>query len=284
MHNLDPLAASALQNALEQCEPRLMEELARYGASSPDELPTDIAAEIFQQVLLETAAKNFPDAQIEALRHGLNAFRHPRFWTAFNRLKARTKTSSNAFESVSGIDAAIVLAGLGLPVAPFDRKRPRILAEPSSNIETVAKSFSRWKTAYVGYSPCDIPFYIILTDCMRTLREQVFNQPQLKEVKALFQRSGFDPPTGSFPAFKHGLVLIAREHGDAISSVLFENLAPDKGSIVLYAGWRVDSLREGTATEDGFLPVPAQFLNASIQNPETAMWIWRPIGGRVILN
>jgi len=45
-----------------------------------------------------------------------------------------------------------------------------IRAEPSRDINTVQALSSADQGAYVGYSTCEAPFYLLLTDCISTLR------------------------------------------------------------------------------------------------------------------
>jgi hypothetical protein len=71
----------------------------------------------------------------------------------------------------SGVDAAVLLAGFGLPVAPFVF-RHGMLEEPSNDIEAVLAMFSRRTEALVGYNSCDAPFYVLLTDCVRSFRSK----------------------------------------------------------------------------------------------------------------
>jgi hypothetical protein len=100
-------------------------------------------------------------------------------------MKVSCKSPGDAFEMTRGILAAVVLAGYALPVAPFDLEA-HILAKPSNDIDTVQALFSADKGAYVGYSTCDAPFYLLLTDCVRSLRQLVPVHPRLSEVKQLF--------------------------------------------------------------------------------------------------
>ncbi len=204
MGQLDEIAIAAMNRAMQKAEPRLAEALSRHGVASPHELPPGIAGQVFQEVMLRTAAENFPGAQLDALKHGLGAFQHPLFGSAFARLKAQSRSPSDAFAMATGSDAAIVLAGLGLRVAPFDRKKPQILAEPDNDIDRVAQSFVKWKTAYVGFSP---------------MRTQITVRPELREVKELLMHAGIELPSGLFPAFKHGLVLIPRKPDDSLSTI-----------------------------------------------------------------
>lgn len=280
---IDDMGIAAFSAALKKAEPKLSAALARHGVTSPEELPPEVAQKIFQDALLQTAVENFPDAQIDALKHGFATFQHPRFAAAFSKAKERSETRQDAFEMASGADAAIVLAGFGLPIAPFDRKMPRILSEPSNKIDLAVESFSRWKTAYVGYSPCDIPFYMIVTDCIKTMQEQLMVRPELAEAKRLFLQAGGTSQTRPVRDFQHGIVLVPREPMDTASTVFLNNPNPRQGSVGFYAGWAVAGVRHG-APNDGFLPVPAQFLSIALRDPQIATWIWKPVGTKVILN
>jgi hypothetical protein len=283
MSKVDPMALAAFQQAMEKAEPKLVAALAKHGVSSPKELPPELAQKILAETLMQTAAQHFPGAQLDALAHGWKAFAHPLFFAAFDRVKKQLASPFDAFAMATGTDAAIVLAGFGLPVAPFDRKTPRVLAEPSNDIDTAASMFSKWKTAYVGYSPCDVPFYMLVTDCVLSAFEQIPVRPELKEVKALLERAG--SLDGARPArrFQHGIILLPREPGDTISTIFLNNPNPKEGSVGLYAGWSVNGQRDG-APNNGFVPVPMQFLQAASEDAGIAMWLWKPVGVRVALN
>jgi hypothetical protein len=175
-----------------------------------------------------------------------------------------------------GVDGAVVLAAFGLPVAPFDRKMPRILGKPSNDIDTVLSLFSRWKTAFVGYNASAAPFYVLLTDCVRTLRQRVFSHPELTEIKKLFERPGTALPPEPGHSFTPGMALFAREPGDAISTVALLDPSPFAGSIMLYAGWETDGQTHG-APNSGYLPVPVQLLRAVVYEPAVAYSLCRPV-------
>lgn len=283
MSKLDDMTVAALGRLTKKLEPKLKAALKAHGVSSPTELPPDIAQKILIECMMTTTAESFPGAQLDALKHTMTAFGDPVAGAAITRLKSEMGASSDAFSFASGADAAIALAAFGLPVAPFDRKTPRILAEPSNDIGVVAKNFAKWKSAYVGYSPCDIPFYMLMTDCMRTMCSLVPTHEKLNQVRDLLARSGVTLPTGPFPSFKHGMLLLPREPGDTISTVHLNNPSPTEGSIMFLAGWSVEDQRFG-APNDGFFPVPKQFLRSALNEPEVAMWVWRPVGMRILMH
>ena len=174
--------------------------------------------------------------------------------TAWDRVRSLTATGGDAFAMASGAYAAVLLAGFGLPVAPFDLKALRILAKPSKDIDTVLALFSRNKTALVGYSACDAPFYVLLTDCIRTLRQRVPSCPELADIKQLFGRLADPCPRTPARTSPRGMALFRRQPGDTISTV---GVDPNRtvGSIMLYAGWQVDGEPQG-APNDGYFPVP----------------------------
>src|SRR5215831_17094905 len=194
MFATDTLAAEASAILIERTERRLEALLAEHGASDPNELPHALQFQLLQRAIIEAAATDFPATNLEMLQHGLHSFTHPAFKTAMERMRVSCKTAGDAFEMSTGIYAAIVLAGYGLPVAPFDLQAMRILAEPSKDIDAVRDMFFRDKGAYVGYSTCNAPFYVLLTDCVQSLRRLVPTHPWLSEVKELLTRTGQSLP------------------------------------------------------------------------------------------
>src|ERR1700751_4235802 len=180
---------------MQKVESRVNALLGEYGVSDPSELPLDVQGEILQRASVEAAAAKLPKANFEALGDSFRSFTHPAFIPAFERVLSWAAGTGAPFGAAAGGHAAVVLAAFGLPVAPCQRKGPPIVEEPSNDIDTVLSLFSRWKTAFVGYNACAAPFYVVLTDCVRTLRQRVLSDPRLSEVKSLFDR-----PDASLPA------------------------------------------------------------------------------------
>src|SRR5208283_2126798 len=141
------------------------------------------------------------------------------FLPAFERVRMSTEDNSDVFAMASGVDAAVVLAGLGLPVAPYDLMKSRIIEKPSNDMDAVLALFTRDHTAFVGYNVCAAPFYVLLTDCVRTLRRRVVQDPRLSEVERLFARTGGSLLSDPGQKFMSKLVLFSRRPEDAISTV-----------------------------------------------------------------
>ena len=226
--------------------------------------------------MVETAATNFPTADLHALDHRMRSFSHPAFVPAVERVRASSKGGCDAFGMTRGVDAAVALAGFGLPVAPFDLITTRILAKPSNDVNTVLRLFSSDKGGFVGYSVCDAPFYVLLTDCTRTLRWLVPVHPELSEVKFLFERIGAPLPRDPGRSFMNGMAVIGRQPGDKISTISLLDPDPTGGSVMLYAGWQVNGEPHG-APNDGYVPVPMQLLRAVVNDPEVADSLCRPV-------
>ena len=273
MFTTDSLADAAGAILFEKAERRLEALLAEHGAADPGELEPALRSRLFQRAFVETAAANFPTANLELLKHGLRSSTHAGFLLAMARTRASCRGQLDAFEMTRGIQAAVVLAGFGLPVAPFDLEAMRILAKPSNDIDTVLALFSADKGAYVGYSTCDAPFYLLLTDCVRSLRRLVHGHPRLSEVRELFARSnGSLPPDSGLP-FTSGMAIFGRGAADTISTVALLDPHPDHGSMMLYAGWQVDGEPFG-APNEGYVPVPGQLLRAVVNEPKVAYSFW----------
>jgi hypothetical protein len=88
--------------------------------------------------------------------------------------------------------------------------------------------------------PLDAPFYLLLTDCINTLRQLAPVHPMLSELRQLFARQGASLPPDPRRPFRHGMAIFARQAGDAISTIGLMDPDPKSGSITFYAGWQVN--------------------------------------------
>ena len=274
MFEPDPLADKAGAILFEKIDQRLESLLAEHGASDPGELAPAQMNEVLQRAIAE-AAGCFPTANLGQLAHGFRSFVHPAFMPAWDRVKSATAVGRDPFEFSSGVDAAVLLAGFGLAVAPFDFQHG-ILEKPTNDIDIVVAMFSRRPDALVGYDICGAPFYVLLTDCVRTLAKLLGTHPNLIDIRRLFTRNGGSLPANPGKAFVPGMVIFAREPSDMISTILVHDRKPDVGSLMLHAGWRVKDQANG-APYDGYLPVPVALLRAVAYEPAVASAICRPV-------
>ncbi len=270
MFNRHALAGPAGFHLLMGVERRVEALLAEHGAADPSELPHALHGELLRRAIVEAAAANAPTADPNMLDHATRSLTHPLFAPAWGRVKSLMAASGDAFAMASGVDAAVTLAGFGLSVAPFDFNLG-ILEKPSDDIDTVLAMFSRWPSGLVGYSSCDAPFYVLLTNCIRSLLKQVSSHPGLFDVRRLIARKG-SLPADPGRDFTPGMALFARQPGDAISTALLLDPSPSAGSLMLHAGWRVGDQAYG-APFDGYLPFPMPLLCTIADDPGTISWL-----------
>jgi hypothetical protein len=273
MFQSDTMADKAGAILFAKTEQRWTAILAERGIEDPRQLPRALGLQLAERAMLEAVASISPTGNLEMLKRGFRSATHPAFFDAMDRMRVSCKYPSDAFEMVRGIHAAVVLAGLGLPVAPFDLDAMRIKAKPSNDIDAVRELFATDKGAYVGYNTCEAPFYLLATDCIHTLRQLVPVHPMLAELRQLFARKGVSLPPDPGQPFEHGMAIFDRQAGDAISTVVLMDPDPMSGSITLYAGWRVDGEPYG-APNDGYVPVPNQLLRAVVSDPRYAYPLW----------
>ena len=273
MFQSDPVAEKASAILFQRAEQRLEGLLAEHGAEDPSELPRSLQLQLLETALVGAAATTCPTGNLEMLQHGFRAFTHAAFTSAMDRMVVSCKSAGDAFEMVRGVHAAIALAGWGLPVAPFDLETMHIRAQPSRDIDTVQAMFSADRGAYVGYDTCEAPFYLLLTDCISTLRQLLPVHPMLSEVRQLFVREGASLPPDPGQPFRHGMAICSRQAGDAILTVGLADRDPRGGSIMLYAGWQVNGEPHG-APNEGYVPVPGQLLRAVVRDARAAYPFW----------
>jgi hypothetical protein len=267
MSNNYDLAETAAAILFEKAQPRLDALLAEHGALHPEQLPESVSTEILRRAIVETAAVDFPCTDLTALSHDILSFMHSAFHAASERISLSDKVT-DVFEPARGVDSAVVLAGYGLSVAPYDLEAMCILAEPTNDIDSALALFSRDKTAFVGYDVCSAPFYLFMTNCGRTLRQRVPHDSEFSELKMLFERDGGATlPADPGRSFQPAVGLFPRRPEDTISSVAME-VSPTT-LIVLCAGWEVEGQRYG-ASSDGYLPVPLWLVHAVINQPGIA--------------
>jgi hypothetical protein len=90
MFTSDTLADAASAILIEKTKRRLKALLAKHGVSDPGELPRALQAQILQRAIVETAAANFPTANLNQLDHGFRSFANPACVPAWDRVRLST--------------------------------------------------------------------------------------------------------------------------------------------------------------------------------------------------
>ena len=119
---------------------------------------------------------------------------------------------------------------------------------------------------YVGYSPNLAPFYLLATDRYRTLAEDGVRDPALAPVRDRIIEAIRHGSTVPVRCFQWVVLALPRLEGEKIPYTIGEDPRPDRGSIVLYAGWMENDECKGGAPS-GYVPVPKQFLQAAVSDP-----------------
>jgi hypothetical protein len=277
MFDRNAFAVSARAPLFERAEARFNSLLAERGASHPTEVSVAVGRQLFDRAVVETAAADFQGTDVECLARVIQSFTHPAFYPALERVRTETARlwddPGNIFRSTTGADAAVVLAGFGLSVAPFDRKVTWILEQPSNDIDTVLSLFAHSrKNAVVGYSLYDAPFYVLLTNCIQALRQQLPISPELTEIRQLFNRTGAPLPQDPGRSFQSNMMLFAREPRDTISSEGRMDPKLSTPNIVLLAGWTRGGLH------DGYHPFPWELLDAVVFDAKAAHFLSQHVG------
>jgi len=254
--------------------PILERQLAELGLPM-EALPRAQQFELLKVSMIEATAGQNPNADFDQMRRIFDLMADTRFTSAFSRLRAAPY--EGAFGLAQGIDAAIVLTGANLPIAPLDRKTGRIIGPLIKGIDGAERIFSKVKTAMVGYAPAQASFYLLTTDCMLTAYDLIQHDPFFAPLKTTLTGPNGFPIAPNVPKFRHGMIFAARQDGDRLETRAIEDANPNRGSIMLYAGWMEDDDHKGVPN-DGILPVPAQLLRKLVEDPSVLQWLSRPAG------
>lgn len=268
-------AEAAFIRVSEAAEPILKRKLEAIGTPF-EALPRAQQTELLKSTMVEATATLNPDADFDGLRRVFDMMGDVRFTSAMGRVRALPY--GGAFDPAIGQDAALILSGAGLAIQPMDRKTGRPFAELAYGIDQADRIFSKAKTAWVGYRPAEAPFYVLVTDCVLTAYKHIKQNPAFADLKRKMETGyGGFPPQPGVPQFKHGLLLFAREPGDQIETLVIEDPSPERGSVMLLAGWKDGDHTEGVPN-DGVLSVPEQLVRQLITDPQVLQWITRPVG------
>jgi hypothetical protein len=253
---------------------------AKHGVSVPRKLPLAVQEKVLRRVL-QFVPPNFSSVSPHALEHSFRSFLHPAFLPALKKVRVQLATRGvrHPLMMTGRVSVAVVLAAFGLPVAPFDLNEQRVLAKPSNDIDTVLQLFSGDKEgACAGYSTCAAPFYLLVTDCLRTLSELLPVHPELSELRSLYTRANIPWPSDPGRRFVPGIEIFSRQPGDTISTRWPDDEDPRGGSITLIAGWELDGQPFGAPIHNtGYFWAPEALLQGILCDPRFAS----SIGGSV---
>jgi hypothetical protein len=254
----------------------VMERKVAEGGAPLESLSQAGQADVLIASFAEIMARPGVDPELVQLKRVFDAVSDPRYMEAVRRLRAAPYGS--AFDPAQGREAALVLAGAGLAVAPMDRKTGLAMGPRAQGIGEADKVFSQAKTALVGYAPAEAPFYALVTDDLRTLFAALEHDGKFADLKRTIKDAGGFPYRPDTPPFRHGLLLVARQPEDRIESLAVETRDKAIGSIVMAAGW-MDGAQVRGAPEGGLVPAPAQLARTIAQQPTVLEWIAAPAGG-----
>lgn len=273
-NEIDALGQQVLAEIGRYAEPILQELLEEAGVSSLDDLSRADGKKLFIEAFRRAAPKAFPEADVDKLVRGLQSFTDEGFMGAHRKMR-EMEEPADAFEPAIGLAAAVVMAGVGLPVAPLDHRNNRILAPYSNDLAIVKQSFSDNPRCIVSYNSAVAEFYSLQTDCMKTLSAKIKFDKAAAPIRALIKRSRFSIPQKK-DRFVHFAMLFPRRQGDRIPSVWMLDDSPDRGSILLSAGWVSDDGKVMGAPPDGRAMVPAGLARRVALDPQLAYWLTEP--------
>ncbi len=267
-----------------RAEPKIQAALSARGVASVSELTREEASRIIEDALAATAVESFPTVDVAKMTLGFRNLLHPQFSSALVSVRRTLARGYGAFEHASGPEAAIILAGFGVQVAPLDKRTAQPLAALSNDVETVAANFNVRRTALVGYQADQVEFYVLATDCQRTLKERLASDRRMETIRVLMQRANVILPPDPGKRFQHLALLLARNEGDEVSSLAIEDHDPQRGSILFTAAWRDKDGGLHGIQNKGFVPALKSLIDRVANDMDVAHWLTEKKNSKTLMS
>ena len=260
-----------------RAEPILKAKVEASGVAHFKDLGLAVASSMLKESLTEAAASHFTEIDMPSFRRAVDAFFDPEWAASFGRVQRMLEEARPAFDLAVGPDVAVVMAGVGVPVAPLDKKTMRPLGSPTRDWREAARVFGRLKTAFVGYDTTSAPFYALVTDSLNTLNAALRADGRLADALVAVRRTPYEFKDAPIP-FQHSTLLVPREESDRFETLMLEDPRPSHGSILFLAGWKQEAEAFG-APNEGMMGMPLQVVHAILQNPAFFAWV-NPVTGK----
>lgn len=268
----DAFARLVGQEMLGRAERLLKEKLASRRLADLEDISPDVQEQLVREALTETAAQ-VQGADLGLLQDILDGVFRTELRQAVQNVLSGLSAPYEPFDFAAGLDAALVLAFFGLPIAPMERASGRITAPLSTNLDQVTADFEATDADLVGYSTCEAPFYVLFTDCHDTVARLIASEPKLERIRVLFERDSLPLPQDHGRPFVHACWIFRRQPGDRIGGLQYFDPRDDRGAFFFFAGFLEDGRQTGGGENGGLKPVPRQLLYALLQAPDAHSFV-----------
>lgn len=270
--DFDPFAQLMGQELLGRAVDRLNEKLAARGLTALDQTSVDVQEQFVREAITETAFL-VPGADLAMLNSILDGVFRSELRDALQAILPGLSAPFEALDFASGVDAALIMAFFGLPVAPMERGSGQITSPLSVDLGQVAADFDAIDADLVGYSTCEAPFYVLFTDCHDTVARLLRSEVKLDRIRTLFERDDLPLPEDRGTPFVHACWIFRRQRGDRVGGFMYMDPRTDWGSFFLFAGFMEDCQPKGGGEHGGLKPVPRQLLKALLQAPDAHSFV-----------
>jgi hypothetical protein len=269
--DFDAFAVMGGEEMLKRAGEALGRRLSARGLTDLAAVSPDIQEQLYREAVMETAV-HVPGVDLAMLSRVLDGIFRSDLSDAVQRLVGESGEVYDAFDFASGVDAAVLMAFFGLPVAPMERVSGAITSPLTNEIDAVVEAFATSKADLVGYSSALAPFYVLITDCQDTIAQVLKSEPKAARIADLFARDGLPLPEPLGVPFVKACWIFRRRPNDRVGGLMYLDPRDDWGSYFFFAGFVEDGEPKG-AGPDGLKPISRQLLYALLRSPDAHSFV-----------
>ena len=269
--DFDAFALMAGKEMLKRVGAVLEGKLTARGVENFTALSPDIQEQLYRDAVME-AAIHMPGVDLAMLNRVLDGIFRSDLSDAVQRLVRESGAPYDAFDFASGVDAAVLMAFFGLPVAPMERVSGALTAPLTTEIDAVVEAFETSQADLVGYASAQAPFYVLITDCQDTVAQLLTSEPKAARIADLFERDGLPLPKRLGTPFVKACWIFRRRPDDRVGGLMYIDPRDDWGSYFFFAGF-MDGDEPKGAGDSGLKPVSRQLLYALLRSPDAHSFV-----------
>jgi hypothetical protein len=200
------------------------------------------------------------------------ALRHPAFGPAWFLIRSLATQWSSVMTLPTCREAAIVLAGLGLPAALLHTKRVATILSPTLDIDQIIENSASDEPFMVGFEPARTDFFYLVSGSVRSLRRCLKDEPAFVPLRQHIFKEEL-----SLPSNPHGIWGIhPKAPGLRLPTLMHRDNPKGEVTTTFIGGW----MENGNPRDPTFpvcQPIPMRILEYMMRHGALALMLMKAV-------